>query len=132
MELSDLSRLADEQDAGHSFELRDPVHGEPTGIRLTIAGPDSKIAKKARAAMEQAIAKANRRGGEIPPQERARIVDDFLFAVTISWDVKEKGKPVAFARETFQRLVDAGVWVRGQIDLFAGDRSPYFKAAAVV
>ncbi|WAJ30961.1 hypothetical protein [Antarcticirhabdus aurantiaca] len=129
MELNDLSRLTDEQDRGHAFELRDPVHGEPTGIRLTIAGPDSKAAKKARGELERAVAKQGRRGGETPPQERTRVMDDFLFAVVIGWELKDGGKPVKFDRQNFQRLVDAGTWVRAQIDQFAGDRSPYFKAA---
>lgn len=127
MQLNDLSRLADEQDAGHSFELRDPVQGEPLGIRLTIAGPDSKIANKARAEVERSIAHHTRKGGEVPPRERQRIMDDFLAAVTLGWDAKEDGQDVPFSRESFQRLLDAGQWVRGQVDLFAGDRSPYFK-----
>ena len=130
MQLSDLSRLADEQDQGRFFDLRDPIQGEPTGIKFKIAGPDSKIAKKARLETEREITKhAKRGGGEVPPQDRARIMDDFYFALTIGWDITEGGQPVPFSRENFQRVLDAGLWIRAQIDFFAGDRSPYFAAA---
>lgn len=129
MELSDLSRLTDEQEAGHAFELRDPVHGQPTGIKFTIAGPDSKIAKKALADMARSVTQLGRRNIDPSPAERIRINDDYLFAVTLGWDVKEKGKAVPFNRDNFQRVVEAGIWIRAQIDGFAVDRSPYFKAA---
>lgn len=130
MDLSDVIKSAEAQDGGHAFELLDPVHGSPTGIKLTIAGPDSKIAKNAHAAMlKEGNRIANRKGGETAA-DRERVMEIFLCTVTLGWEVKEKGKPVPFSQENLLRLIRAGAWVRAQMDVFAGDRSPYFQAGA--
>lgn len=129
MDLNDLTKLAADQDAGHEFSLLDPVSGKPLDMKVRIAGPDSQIAKKAREAMEAEIAKLQSRrstGGIVSPEAREALMVDYLFAVTLGWHVKEGGQALPFSKENFTRLLNAGTWVRAQIDLFAGDRSPYF------
>lgn len=129
MDLSEISGLSAAQEKGYEFELLDPVHGTPTGLKLLIAGPDSDITRKARQDMERELTRLSGRTGGLTPEGRERLMDGFLFSLTLGWDVQEKGKPVAFSKENFQRLLRAGTWVRAQIDTFANDRSPYFPAA---
>jgi hypothetical protein len=128
MDLSEIIKAADAQDKGHAFELLDPVHGEPTGVKLIVAGPDSQIAKSAREVMAKEAARLEARRGGMTSADQTRLMEDYLSAVTIGWDAKEKGKAVPFSKDAFLTLLRAGTWVRAQVDGFAGDRSPYFKA----
>jgi hypothetical protein len=127
MDLSEIVKSTSAQDAGHEFELLDPVRGEPTGIKLTVAGPDSEIARKARHEMEKEINRQSARRGGLTPEGREQIMDEFFGTVVLGWNAKEAGKAVPFSKEAFLRLLKAGTWVRAQVDAFAGDRSPYFK-----
>tara|TARA_R110002020_G_scaffold5179_4_gene21930 strand:- start:12487 stop:12879 length:393 start_codon:yes stop_codon:yes gene_type:complete len=126
MELNDLSKIASDQEAGHEFELLDPVQSDPTGIKLTIAGPDSEIARNARFEMEREIARLSKRKDGLTPEARDGLMNDYFCTVTLGWNVTEAGEPVPFSKPNLLRLIKAGAWVRGQIDLFAADRSPYF------
>ena len=128
MDLNELLAAASVQDTGHEFELLDPVEGRATGLKFTIAGPDSEKAKVARAKMETALTRINNRGsGRVTADERDRLMADFLFDVTIGWKVKQGNKALEFNRENFARVIGAGTWVRAQIDMFAADRAPYFR-----
>lgn len=127
MDLSEVIKSAEAQDAGHVFELLDPVSGDPTGLKLRIVGPDSKVAKDARLAVEKEVARLSARRGGITAEDRDRLMEDLYATLVIGWDVKEKGKAVPFSKEALLRLLRAGTWVRAQVDAFAGDRGPYFK-----
>lgn len=129
MDLSDLLNATKSQEAGHEFDILDPVEGRPTGLKITVAGPDSEIMRKARADMEEEVNRATSSRGTLSPKARERLMTDFLFAVTLGWQVTEGGKSLPFNRENFDRLLSAGSWLRAQIDLFAGDRSPYYGHA---
>lgn len=126
MDLSDLAKLSADQDAGHRFELIDPVHGEPTGIAFVIVGPDSKTNREARFDLDRELARLAAKKNGSTPETREEAVTDFLFAVTRSWEVTDGGNALPFTRENFGRLLSAATWVRGQVDIFAGDRKPYF------
>ena len=47
MELNEIVADAADQDRGREFQLADPVTGQPTGIKLRIAGPDSATQARA-------------------------------------------------------------------------------------
>lgn len=126
MELNDLLRLGADQDAGHLFDLVDPVRGDATGIKVRLAGPDSERARKARFDMDREIGRLSARKGGLTPEQRETVAIDFLFALTLGWEIGEGGKALPLTRENFGRLCKAGTWVRGQIDHYAGERAPYF------
>lgn len=128
MDLSDLLNATKSQETGHEFDILDPVEGRPTGLKVTIAGPDSEIMRKARIDMEKEVGRATSSRGTLSPEARERLMTDFLFAVTLDWKIVEGGKPLPFNRENFDRLLSAGTWLRAQLDTFAGDRSPYYAA----
>lgn len=127
MDLTDISKLAADQEAGHEFELLDPVRGDPCGITLKIAGPDSAIVRKARHEMEREITRQSQRRNGLTPESREQLMDEFFAAIVLGWNAKESGKAVPFSKEAVMRLLKAGTWVRAQVDAFAGDRTPYFK-----
>ncbi|KQZ50736.1 hypothetical protein ASD54_11045 [Rhizobium sp. Root149] len=128
MDLNDILKSAADQNAGHQFELLDPVGGNPTGLKFTIAGPDSERARNANAKLEAALTKlTSRSSGRVSTDDRTRLVIDFLFDVTVSWDVKQGGKKLELTREHFGRVLGAASWVRAQVDTFAADRSPYYR-----
>ncbi len=127
MDLSELTKLAADQDAGHTFELFNPENGAPVGIKVTVAGPDSERTRKAYFHMQREITRLSARKNGLTPEKREELSADFLFAVTMGWEVKEGGKELPFTKENFARLMKAGAWVRAQIDTFAGDRAPYFE-----
>ena len=56
MQLNDILSNAEDQDRGRWFDLADPVTGEPTGIRLRIAGPDSATQARARLKLADELA----------------------------------------------------------------------------
>ena len=128
MDLSEVFATTDAQEAGSYFELTDPVRGQATGIKLLIAGPDSKVSKAALLNLERESQRASGRNGAVAGERRDQLMEEFLCKVVLGWEAKEKGKPVPFTEENLLRLIRAGMWVRAQIDGFAGDRTPYFKA----
>ena len=128
MDLNDILKSAETQNAGHEFELLDPVGGNPIGLKFTIAGPDSERAKAANAKLEAALTKlASRSAGRVSADDRTRLIIDFLFDVTVSWDMKQDGKKLELNRENFGRVLGAASWVRAQVDKFAADLSPYYR-----
>jgi hypothetical protein len=126
MDLSELSKLASDQDAGHWWDLLHPTNGDPVGIRVKLVGPDSDKARKARFRMEREFTKLQNRKNGGTPEGREELMISFLFELVLEWEVKEAGQVLPLTRENFTRLLKAGTWVRSQIDAFAGDRSPYF------
>lgn len=130
MDLTEITNAAGSQEKGHEFELLDPVRGGPTGIKLRIAGPDSEISRKARQAVEREYNRLSARTGGMTPEAKERVMDTFFASIVLGWNVKEDGKALPFSRDNFLRLLRAGLWVRAQVDSFAGDRSPYFASEA--
>lgn len=125
MDLNDLSTIAAEQDEGRWFELKHPVTGDPTGIRLLVAGPDSTVQQNAMLRFQNALAQLKAGKG------RAALVDqhysEFLAEIVLDLDATEDGEPVPHSREVAVRVIRAGEWVRKQIEGFAGNRKIYVK-----
>ena len=48
MNLSEVAHIGEDQDRGRWLTLVDPYQANPVGIRLLIAGPDSKTQGRAR------------------------------------------------------------------------------------
>ncbi|HEV7417295.1 MAG TPA: hypothetical protein VGN98_14160 [Tianweitania sediminis] len=125
MDLAELSARATKQEAGHEFELVDPVRGGPTGLKVTLAGPDSAIRKKA----DQVLADKANIGGKLGSSAyaaREHAVADFFFTICLSWNFKEAGEDLPLTRENFRRILQLGTWIRAQLEIFSNDRAPYF------
>lgn len=58
MELNDILSGAEDQNRGRWFELLHPVTGAATGVRLLVAGPDSRVQAEALALMTDDLSEA--------------------------------------------------------------------------
>lgn len=120
MQMSDLLHNATDQDKGRDLHLLAPWSGEPTGMVLTIVGPDSATARKADLAFSDELASLADAMGMVSAESRARARLNSLARKIIRWDVKEGGEPVPFETKAVLILLSVG-WVREQVDAFAGD-----------
>ncbi|MGE0853640.1 MAG: hypothetical protein AB7O44_29170 [Hyphomicrobiaceae bacterium] len=137
-DLADLTALfgnIEDQNRGAELELRDPVTGAPTGMKIRIAGPDSKIQTHARQQAQDELAdllpEYRRRVGQtIKAKDRERISVEMLARCVLSWNLQQDGQDVPCTHETIVRVLTAAAWVREQVDEFAGSRTPYWKTPA--
>lgn len=121
MQLDDIIHATADHERGAELELRDPVTGEGTDIRLWIAGPDSDIARRARLALSDELADMVDVNGRVTAADRERARLNALAALVLRWQVSEDGKPVPFSTSNVLRLLRV-LWVQEQVDAFAGDR----------
>lgn len=125
MDLADIFANTEEQDRGTWFELVDPVTGEPLGITLLVAGPDSMVQRRSSVRAADELAEAIDDRGHVAAHRREEIVIAALSRAVLSFKITENGQPVPFSHATVVRLIGAAKWVREQVDSFAADRSPY-------
>lgn len=130
MNLSEVGMIADEQDIGRWLDLMDPVEGKPVGIRLLIAGPDSKTQNRARLRHGDELVDARDDEGRISAETHENLRLRLLARCVINWEATEDGQPVPFGFEAMLRLLRAGRWVQEVVDDFAASRAPYRKGKA--
>lgn len=120
MRLSDVLSNAADQERGADLDLVAPWDGQPTGMVLTIVGPDSETARRADLALVDELAEMADADGRVTSEHRAKAKLNALARRIIRWDVKEDEKLVALTTKTALTLLSVG-WVRDQVDAFAGD-----------
>lgn len=125
MQLNDILSDAEDQDRGRWFDLRDPVTGEATGIRLRLAGPDSATQARARLKMVDELAEAADDEGRVSAEAREKCRLNSLARCVLGWEIEEDGAPVPFTHKNVVRLLRAAAWVHAQVDAFAGDRAAF-------
>lgn len=120
MQLDEVIANAVDQDRGADLNLIAPWDGQPTGMILTIVGPDSEAARRADLALVDELAEVADLDGRVTAEQRAKAKLNALARRIIRWDVKEDDKPVALTQKAALSLLGVG-WVREQVDAFAGD-----------
>jgi len=120
MQLSEVIANAADQERGADLDLIAPWDGKPTGMVLTIAGPDSETARRADLALVDELTDLADLDGRVTAEQRAKAKLNALARRIIRWDVREDGKPVALTHKAALTLLSVG-WVRDQVDAFAGD-----------
>lgn len=125
MTLTDLETAQADHERGKWFDLRDPVDGTPTGIRLRIAGPDSLTQRRAELKMVDQLAEAADPQGRVSAETRERIRLEALAACVLDWELPGEDGPTPLTTANVLRLLGLARWVREQVDAFAGDRTPY-------
>ncbi|CUU42158.1 hypothetical protein BVIRIDIS_11640 [Blastochloris viridis] len=100
------------------------MSGTPTGIKLTIAGPDSETSHRAHLALADELAEMADRDGRVSAEHRERARLNCLARHVLRWDIIEDGRPVPFSHANVLRLLKVQ-WVQQQIDAFAADRSAH-------
>jgi hypothetical protein len=128
MQLNDIRAFSADQDRGVWFDLADPVTGEPTGIRIKVAGPDSEIQNRARLRLSDDLSEAADAEGHVTAETRERLRLDSLARCVLDWEVSEEGQTVPLSHVNILRLLKAGMWVQAQVDAFASDRAAFRKS----
>lgn len=125
MQLNDILSNAEDQERGRWFDLADPVTGQPTGIRLRIAGPDSDTQAKARLKLSDELAELADLDGRVSAEAREKARRNSLARCVLGWEIEEDGAPVPFTQANVVRLLRAAFWVEQQVDGFASDRAAF-------
>lgn len=121
MELSQLL-TADHQEAGAVLEVRDPVTGEPTDVRITLRGTDSPSFRK--------VAKVfNKRKSEKGADEKfEELTCEMLAGVTLNIEgLTQGGEPIPFTTALAVDFYTRSPGVRAQVEEFITDRRSFMK-----
>ena len=125
-DLSSLGGLTDAQEEGASVEILHPGTGEPVGIKMQIAGPDSKRQKSA-----VALIVAERAEMRIRKITAARLEDEGIrtaAASIIGWSgVVENGSPIEYSPSAALSLLTKYPFIREQVQAYSVDRANFLK-----
>ncbi len=126
-DLAQLGGLTEAQEKGIDVAITHPGTGEPLGITVTVAGPDSDRQRKARAVItNDRIEKRIRKATADRLDEEALTM---TCAAIIGWDgVIVDGKAVEFNPCNASILLKRFPFIRDQIDAAVGDRSVFIKS----
>ena len=128
-QLDDIRSFSADQERGAWFDVADPITGQPTGIRVKVAGPDSETQNRARLKLADDLSGLADAEGKLTAENRNRARLDCLAACVLAWDIMEDGEPVPFTHGNVLRLLKSADWVQAQIDSFAADRSAHRRAS---
>lgn len=129
MDFSDFMSNAIDQDRGRTLEITNPFTGERTGMRFTIAGPDSDTHRRARLEMADELAEIARPDGTVTAEMREMARINCLARLVLGWDLREGGKPIPFEHRHVVRVLRASSAIQQQVDAFAGDRRNFAPEA---
>lgn len=125
-DLNSLSGLTSAQETGTEVQITHPGTGEPVGITMRVAGPDSKRQKAA-----TALIVAERAELRLRKITAARMEDEsnrIAAASIISWNgVVEDGKDIEYSPSVALGLLIKYPFIREQIVAYSGDRANFLK-----
>ena len=123
-DLAHVDDLVEHQDRGADLTIAHPVTGERMpGIVLTITGPDSDAARRARIRFSDELMAFRNRP---PADELERMEIERLARLVTGWKVTRDGKPVEFSFTNVVRLLTSAHFIREQVESFSQNRAPYF------
>ena len=123
-DLAHLDDLVEAQDRGADLTIMHPVTFEPMpDVVLTIAGPDSDVARRARLKFQDEMLAFK---GRPPADEYDRLDIDRLARCVVGWRVKRNGKDAAFSFTAVVKLLANFQFIREQAEQFSQSRAPYF------
>lgn len=126
MQLDDVFATVEDCDRGAELELLHPVSFVPTGLKLTLAGPDSRVQRSAKLTMLDKIGELAMADGRVSAEQREAESIAMLARCVLRWDISQDGQPLPLTHENAVRLLSVS-WVREQTDAFAGIRSNFIK-----
>jgi hypothetical protein len=125
-DLSSLSDLTPAQEVGTEVKILHPGTGEPTGIVMQVAGPDSKRQKNA-----TALIIGERSELRLRKITAARLEDESIriaAASIISWSgVIENGEEIEYSPSVALGLLTRYPFIREQIASYSNDRAKFLK-----
>jgi len=124
MDLAHIDDLVEHQDRGADLTVVHPITGERMpDIVLTVAGPDSDTARRARIKFSDELMAFRNRP---PADELERMEVERLARLVVGWKVTRDGKPVEFSFTNVVRLLTSAQFIREQTESFSQNRAPYF------
>ncbi|WP_425963771.1 hypothetical protein [Rhizobium nepotum] len=130
MTLDEIKSNLVDQDRGRWLDVVDPWDGNPVGVRLLIAGPDSETQNKARVAMMDELADAADATGKASFEAREKARINCLARTVLDWVVSEDFRLDAkFGHAAVVKLLQVA-WIQQQADAFAGDRAHFRSEVA--
>ena len=127
-DLSAFDGLLTQQEEGVAVEIIHPATGEPLGLTITVAGPDSTRAKTAERAMINRRLKAQKTKPMTADELQAEGLRK-LAACAISWDgMVSDGKPLECNVENAMLAFERAPWIAEQVAEAAGNRAAFFTS----
>lgn len=125
-DLNSFSDLIDLQESGTEVVISHPKTGDPIGISMMVAGPDSKRQKAA-----TALIVAERAELKLRKITAARLEDEtnrITAASIISWrGVVENGKEISYSPSVALGLMVRYPFIREQVSAYSSDRANFLK-----
>jgi len=116
------------QNDGVAIEIVHPGTGEPLGVTITVAGPDSDQAKKADRAMINRRLKAQKTKMLTAEELQAEALRK-LAACVLSWEgMVSDGKPLECITENAVLAFERAPWLAEQVAEAAGNRAAFFTS----
>lgn len=122
MQVNDIRAHVADQEKGRWFDLLDPVHGQATGIRFRIAGPDSGTQRRAQLKLADDLAEMSDADGRVSAEAREKARLDALAACVLDWELTEDGQPIPCTHANVVRVLRLARWIEQQVDGFASER----------
>lgn len=126
----DLTQFADlipAQEEGIVVDILHPATGEPIGVTIKVAGPDSQRARKAR----QSVMNANLRSNPASKPTAVEIeasARKITAKSVISWEgVSEQETPLECTVENVQRVFADYPFIYEQVSIAAANRAGFIK-----
>ena len=130
MDLADALSNAVDQGRGRWFDLLNPWTGEPTEMRVLVAGPDSDVQRRARVAMMDDLSTVADAEGKVSFEKREAARIACLARCVLDWQMIEDGEPLLLSNRSVTRVLRAVPWIEEQVDAFAGNRAAFAPEAA--
>lgn len=125
-DLSSFKDLISAQESGTEVQITHPGTGEPIGISMMVAGPDSKRQKAATAFI--VAERAELRLRKITAARMEEETNRIAAASIISWNgVIESGKSLEYSPSVALGLLTRYPFMREQITTYSGDRANFLK-----
>lgn len=127
VDLSKFDGLTEAQEKGIAIPILTPT-GEPTGIVITVAGPDSDRQRKA--VQKQVDERLRRRSNKpMTAAEMSESAVRMLASSVVGWNNVQIGEDtIPFSVDAAVSLFQRFPWIREQVDAVAGDRASFLKS----
>lgn len=112
------------QDRGAEFAIIDLATGMPSGIFVTVVGPDSETARRSELAYSDEMASLADADGRVSAEHRQNARINNLLRRVVRMEMLEDGKRVAVPASYILRLLRVP-GIHQQVDDFAVDRAAH-------
>lgn len=130
-DLATFDSLTEAQEDGIDVHIEHPGTGEPLGITIRVAGPDSERQRKAYRRLGEKRLRAGRK--KLTTEEMEEDAFELLARSLISWTfapgVTIGGEVPAFDVDAAKGLFRRFPWIREQVDMAAGSRAGFLKSS---